>query len=82
MIEMIGIGFNGYMIGTFGSLFASIVSNDQLDDHNERLDHWLIAIDKARSDILIPGYIVEGVRNYHANKFKYDAMEVQNSQFF
>lgn len=27
-IEMVGIGFNGYMIGTFGSLFASIVSSD------------------------------------------------------
>jgi hypothetical protein len=47
-----------------------------LDDHNERLDHWLLAIDKARSDIFIPGYIAEGVRNYHANKFKYDAMEI------
>lgn len=73
---MVGIGFNGYMIGTFGSLFASIVSSDQLDDHNERIDHWLIAIEKARQDIYLPRNIIEGIRNYHANKFKYDAMEI------
>lgn len=55
---MIGIGFNGYMIGTFGSLFANIAQIDQLDDQNERIDHWLIAIDKARIDKIIPIDIV------------------------
>jgi len=32
LIEMIGIGFYGYMIGTFQNLFASIQSKDLFND--------------------------------------------------
>jgi hypothetical protein len=36
----------------------------------------MISINKARKDTNIPYTIIDGIRKYHSNKFKYDVMEV------
>lgn len=47
-VEMIGIAFYGYMIGTFQMLFKEIATQDSFDAHTETLDYWLMSVGKAR----------------------------------
>lgn len=82
IIEMIGIGFYGYMIGTFQNLFAGIQTRDQLAEQQESLDHWLIALDKARKDELMPYEVLEGVKCFYNNRYKFDAMMIKDSEIF
>ena len=79
VVEMIGIGFYGYMIGTFQQIFASIQSKDQLADQQESLDHWLISLHKARKNTMMPHEAGIGVRDFYNNKYKYDAMSIHET---
>lgn len=82
LVEMIGIGFYGYMIGTFQNLFRDIQTKDHFNDQQQQIDHWLISLDKARKNQHLPYLILEGVRSFHSMKFRYDAMKIQHTEIF
>lgn len=50
---MVGIGFFGYMIGTFQTLIASMGSLDHFTEMQEKLDHNLMRLDKSIKDRIL-----------------------------
>lgn len=45
IVEMIGIGFFGYMIGTFLSLLTGFAVKDLKAEKQDEIDLWLIRLD-------------------------------------
>lgn len=76
IVEMIGICFFGYIVGTFQNLIASFGVTDQLTEMMEKLDHDLMKLDKSvKSRVLIPS-IYTGVKDFEETRYKYDAIQV------
>ena len=44
LLEMVGIGFYGYMLGTIQKLFLAIQTKDQKTEFDGNLDNWLIKL--------------------------------------
>lgn len=82
LVEMVGIGFFGYMIGTFQTLIASMGSNDHFTEIQEKLDHNLMRLDKSIKDRILEPEIYIGVKDFYMNKYKYEAMEIQATEFY
>jgi len=81
-VEMVGIGFFGYMVGTFQNLIQGFRQKDQNAEQQELIDLWLIQLDRARPTILLPKMIFSGVKDFYSQKFKFDAKLVHECVFF
>ena len=44
VLEMVGIGFYGYMLGTIQKLFLAIQTRDNKAEFDGNLDTWLIKL--------------------------------------
>ena len=53
LIEMMGIGVFGYMIGTIQTLFIGFGPKDQNAEQMELVELWLIQLDKAKPQTLL-----------------------------
>lgn len=82
LVEMIGIGFFGYMIGTFQQLLQGFRVKDLKAEKQDEIDLWLIQLDKARKSVILSKSIFKEVRYFYAQHFKYDAVQVSSSVFF
>ena len=77
LVELVGMCFFGYMMWTFQALISTIGENDQQTEMQEKLDHNLMKLDKSiKERVLIPS-IYFGVKDFYDQKYKYDAMEIQ-----
>ena len=82
LVEMIGIGFYGYMIGAFQQLFIEIRSEDQFDEEQTAVDQSLMALGKVKPEEGLSTFISRGFRIARINKYKYDSAKVQDTEFF
>lgn len=82
LVEMIGIGFFGYMIGTFQQLLQGFRVKDLKAEKQDEIDLWLIQLDKARKSVILSKSIFKEVRYFYAQHFKYDAIHVRETVFF
>ena len=81
-VEMVGIGFFGYMVGTFQSLIQGFKQKDLSAEQQELIDLWLIQLDKARKSVILYKSIFNQVKEYYSLKFKYDTKKVHECIFF
>ena len=65
VVEMVGICFFSYMIGTVQSLIQGITEEDFQTQQEEKLDHWLMSLDKAVEQRTLISSVFLGVRNFH-----------------
>lgn len=82
IVEMVGICFFGWMIGTFQQLLLSLSAPDFISEEQEKLDHWLMKIDKLMKDRKLDSDIYYGVHKFYNAKFRQDSIMIQNTQFF
>lgn len=82
LVEMAGIGFFGYMVGTFQSLIQGFKEKNQNNEQKEFVNLWLIQLDKARKSVILSRSIFGGVRDFYGQKFRYDVSIVQDCIFF
>ena len=82
LVELVGMCFFGYMMGTFQALIQTISDNDQLTELQEKLDHNLMKLDKTIKDKVVIPSIYFGVKDFYDQKYKHDPMEIQNNEFF
>ena len=82
VVEMVGMCFNGYMIGTFQTLISSMGSNDQFTELQETLDQNLMRLDKSVKDRILAPSIYIGVKEFYLNKHNKEAMNIQKCEFF
>ena len=71
LIEMLGIGVFGYMIGTIQTLFIGLGQTDQLTEQNEAITLWLVRLDRLKQTVL-SRKVFDDVRDYYTRKFKHD----------
>jgi hypothetical protein len=81
-MEMIGIGFYGYMLGTIQKLFQDIQNKDPLTEKQQALDNWLIALGKVKCGGNLNYQITNGTRIFFNLKYKWDVNVVQKTYFF
>ena len=73
-LEMVGIGFYGYMIGAFQALFMGMAkSEDQFDDVVQELNQWLMQLGKQKTkEQYLQQDTTDNIRMFINNKFKSD----------
>jgi len=55
---------------------------DQKEEQQELINLWLISLDKARKSFILPRPYFVSVKDFYAQKFKYDAKIVHECIFF
>jgi hypothetical protein len=82
LVEMVGICFFGYMIGTFQQLILGLGHVDHFTVQQEALDLWLMKLDKATLERDLISSVYKCVTDNYTFKFKNDAMIIQHTEFF
>ena len=82
MLEMLGIIIFGYMIGTFQQLLLTFQVKDQLDEQKESIDYWIMTLDKVLKKKQLPGSVFDGTQDFYSQKFRLDAVMVQETEVF
>ena len=82
LVELVGMCFFGYMMGTFQELLAHISDIDPSTEIQDKLDHNLMKLDKTIKDKVVIPSIYFGVKDFVDQKYKLDAMDIQNAEFF
>ena len=72
LIEMMGIGVFGYMIGTIQTLFIGFGPKDQNAEQMELVELWLIQLDKAKPQTLLSKKVFQDVRDFYRKKLNYE----------
>lgn len=62
---MIGIGFFGYMVGTLQKMIIGFQNLDPLSEQQEKVNLWLVNVDKALADILLPKNVYSEVVEFY-----------------
>ena len=65
VIQMVGIGFFGYMVGIFQTIISGLKPKDQQAVEQEFIDLWLIQLDKLRNNFYLPKNIFGGVKEFY-----------------
>ena len=65
LVELVGMCFFGYMMGTFQALISSISENDEQTDIQEKMDHNLMKLDKTIKDKVVIPSIYFGVKDFY-----------------
>lgn len=81
IVEVMGIGFFGYMTGTFQNLILNLKNNDQQAEQQSQIDYWLMSLDKTLRQPM-PTCIFSGVRGFYIQKYKNDPMMVNKTLLF
>ena len=82
LVEMVGICFFGYMIGTIQALIHDLSGIDFNAQQEEMLDIWLMKLDKAVEGRIMCTSIFTGVRDFKKNQQMSDPMSVQDTDVF
>lgn len=81
LIEMLGIGVFGYMIGTLQKLFIGFHIKDQTTELQEMIDLWMIQLDKTMPEVLHKK-IFKDVRDFYVKKFKHETNTAREYDIF
>lgn len=73
---MFGICFFGYMTGIFQNLISTIGIRDPLAEEFEKLDQWLMRVDKANRDKRLSSELFESIRDFYDFLFRKNAMHI------
>ena len=82
LIEMLGIGVFGYMIGTIQTLFIEFKVKDPKTEIYTIIDLWMMQLDKAMPHTLLQKKIFKDVRDYYVKKLKHDTKTARDSSIF
>lgn len=82
MVEMIGIGFFGYMIGVFQNLLSGFSQKDQNSEQQDRIDLWLVTLDRAKAHRYLSRSIFKQVKDFYREKLKFDTSYAFDTVFF
>ena len=82
ILEMVSIGFFGYILGTCQTVMQSFGNNDRQIEMKEKIDHTMMKLEKAVKDnVLLPSIYI-GVQDFFEKKYTLDAISVQKEEFF
>ena len=70
VVEMVGMCFFGYMMGTFQQLIQDLQSDDEFVQEQEKLDQLLIKLNKTVKDRALSPIIFRAVQDYYQSRFK------------
>lgn len=76
LVMMFGICFFGYMTGIFQNIIGSIGITDPLAEEIERVEHWLMKLDKARTNKRLSLEMFESVRSFYDSLLRRDMMHI------
>ena len=82
LIEMMGIGVFGYMIGTIQTLFIGFGPKDQNAEQMELVELWLIQLDKAKPQTLLSKKVFQDVRDFYRKKFNYETNIIRENVLY
>lgn len=82
VVMMFGICFFGYMTGIFQNLISSIGTRDHLAEQQDKLDQWLMKLDKANKEKRLSSDVYESIRDFYDSSFRKNAMSIQETEFF
>jgi hypothetical protein len=82
LVQMIGIGFFGYMVGTFQKLILGFQNIDSGNEQQEKVKFWLLRLDKTMAYNSLPKNVYGEVTEYFNQQFKWDTkMAYENILF-
>ena len=61
LVEMVGMCFFGYMMGTFQQLIQDLATDDLFVQEQDKLDQWLIKLNKIVKERTLDPKIFEGL---------------------
>lgn len=82
LVQMIGIGFFGYMVGTFQKLILGFSQIDYGNEQQEKVKFWLLQLDKTMAFSPLPQNIYKEVTEYYYQQFKWDTKYAYENPLF
>lgn len=70
LVEMVGMCFFGYMMGTFQQLIQDLATDDLFVQEQDKLDQWLIKLNKIVKERTLSPLIFKGVQDFYQSRFK------------
>jgi hypothetical protein len=81
-VQMIGIGFFGYMVGTFQKIISSFNQNDYHTDKTERISLWLVRLDKTRGQTALQKNVYREVVEIYAQQLRWDIRVILENSLY
>ena len=72
IVTMSGICLFSWMTGIVQAIIDGFNYKDINDEFQDQITDWLFQVDKIRPNDLLPKSIINLVRDFYTNKFKYD----------
>jgi hypothetical protein len=80
-MQMIGIGFFGYMVGTLQKMIIGLQYLDPLSEQQDRVRLWLVKLDKIIS-LPLPKNVYGETIEFYNQQFKWDTTIAYENPFF
>ena len=74
--------FFGYMMGTFQQLIQDLATDDQFVVEQDKLDQWLIKLNKVVKSNTLSPIIFKGVQEFYEHRFKNNPNTIMENQLF
>lgn len=83
LVELIGIGFFGYLIGKMNSLFVKIDTIGELKEEMEdTINFWLIKLNKSNNDRLLSLDFFNDTQRFFLNLWDKDYTSITTHIFY